>query len=107
MVKEIVRVGLEVVSVENPSAIGNGDTELMLLVALTPQRKEATIVRCAEPFQRASNREQWRRLVVVSVEGAERPIQAGKIHRCAEARADRVFRIAAAEVRWAYSGGER
>jgi len=46
-----VRVGLEVVSVENPSAIGNGDTELMLLVALTPQRKEATIVRCARTFK--------------------------------------------------------
>src|ERR1700704_3659400 len=107
MVKEIVGAGFEIVHVENPTAIGNSDSELMLFVALSLKREETTIVRGAKLFQWASDRQQRRCLVVVAVEGAEGPIQAGDIQRCPETRTDGVLRRPAAEVRGAHSRGKR
>src|SRR6267143_2447323 len=48
LVKEIAGAGFEIVRVENPTAIGNGDSELMLFVALSVKRQETTIVRGAK-----------------------------------------------------------
>ena len=48
MVKEIVSIGLEVVDIENPSAIGNGDSELMFFVAFSQEREEAATVRACK-----------------------------------------------------------
>ena len=107
MVKEIASVGLEIVGVEHPPAIGNGDSELMLFVALSLKREEPTTVRSTKLLQRASDCEERRRLVVVAVEGAEGPIQEGDIQRCAETRTDGVLRHSAAEVRGAHSRGKR
>src|SRR4029077_133438 len=107
MVKEIVRVGLEIVRVENPTTIGNGDSKLMLFVALSLKGEETTIVRGAKLLQRAPDCEERRRLVVVAVEGAERPIQAGDIQRSAKTRSDGVLGHPAAEVRGAHARGKR
>src|SRR6266481_7047601 len=107
MVEEIASVGLEIVGVEHPPAIGDGDSELMFFVALAVKGKETTIVRGAKLFQRASNCEERRRLVVVAVECAKGPIQAGDCNSCAEARADGVFCHASTEMGRAHSGSER
>src|ERR1700674_1063419 len=107
MVEEIVGVGFEIVRIENPTAIGNGDSELMLFVALSLKGEETTIVHRAKLLQGTSNCEERRRLVVVAVEGAEGPIQAGDIQRCAETRTDRVLRHSAAEMRGAHPRGKR
>src|SRR6202166_3497267 len=107
MVKEIVGAGFEIVHVENPAAIGNGDSELMFFVALSAKGEETAIVQVAKLLERPSNREEGRRLVVVAVEGAEGPIQAGDIQRCAETRTDGGLCHSAAEVRGAHSRGKR
>src|SRR6202049_3310502 len=107
MGKEIVGAGFEIVHVENPAAIGNGDSELMFFVALSAKGEETAIVQVAKLLQRPSNREQGRRLVVVAVEGAEGPIQAGDIQCGAETRTVGVLRHSAAEVRGAHSRGKR
>ena len=41
MVEKIGDIGLEVVGVEDPSAVRDGDAELMFLVALTVERQKA------------------------------------------------------------------
>src|SRR6202790_3849266 len=107
MVEEIVGAGFENVGGEHPSAIRDGDSELMLFVALSLKREEPTTVRSTKLLQRAPNCEERRRLIVVAVEGAEGPIQAGDIQRCAETRTDGVLRHSAAEVRGAHSRGKR
>src|SRR4030081_3448045 len=107
MVEEIVGAGFEIVGVEHPPAIRDGDSELMLFVALSLKREEPTTVRSTKLLQRASNCEERRRLVVVAVEGAESPIQAGDIQRCAETRTDGVPRHPAAEGRGAHSRCKR
>src|SRR6202140_5270241 len=107
MVEEIVSVGLEIVGVEHPAAIGYRESKLMFFVALSLKGEETTIVRSAKLLQRSSNREEGRRLVVVAVEGAEGPIQAGDIQRCAETRTDGGLCHSAAEVRGAHSRGKR
>src|SRR5450631_3255086 len=106
MVKIIVRICLEVVDVENPSAIGDCDTELMFFVALPKEWEEAAKFLFAKLFQRTRHSEKRRCLEIVAVEGAEGPIQAGDVQRCAEARADGVLGHPAAEVRGAHSRSE-
>src|SRR2546429_9958731 len=107
MVEEIAGVGLEIVRVENPTAIRNCDSELMLFVALSLKGEETTIVRGAKLLQRAPKCEKRRRLVVVAIEGAEGPIQAGDIQRRAETRSVGVFRHFAARMRGAHPRGKR
>jgi len=48
MIEEITGIGLEVVGVNRPSAVGNTYAKLMLFVALALERDEPAIVGCAE-----------------------------------------------------------
>ena len=107
MIEEIMSVGFEVVDVNSPSTIRNVYAELMLLVALALKRDEAAIVGFAEIQQRTRNGNQRRRLIVVAVESAESPVEAGNVYGRAESRADRGLCKSAGEVRRAHAGGER
>ncbi len=116
VVEEILDVGAEVVGVENPSAVRDGDAELMFFVALAVQGDEAKPLLLGVVDQRGAGDGFDRRgLVVVSVEGAEGPVQLRDGDGGAETRADggsslrgnRGDReVALGEARGAHSGGE-
>jgi len=76
VVEKIADVGLEVIGVEDPSAVRDGDAELMFLVALTVERQKAAAGWLTLGDQRTRNGFDWRRLIVVTVEGAECPVKA-------------------------------
>src|ERR1700690_2063292 len=105
VVEEIDYVGAEVVGVENPSAVGDGYAELMFFVALAVERDEPQAVGVGKLQQRAGGGDERRRLVVVSVEGAEGPFEMGHGERGAEARADGAFGNAARETGGPHAGG--
>jgi hypothetical protein len=50
MVEEIARIGLEVVDVQNPSAIGDGDSELVFFIAFPQEWQEPAIAGLAKFF---------------------------------------------------------
>ncbi len=77
VVEEIVGKGLEVVGIKRPAAKGNGDAELVFFIPLSVQRKKAETVVGDKLQQRAGRGDQRRRLVVVAIESAEDPAQAG------------------------------
>ena len=52
VVEEVVGIGLEVVGVEHPPAVRNGDSELMFFVAFSKQGKEPATVGAAKLLQR-------------------------------------------------------
>ena len=107
VVEEIVGAGAESVGVERPSAEGDGDPELVLFVPLAVERNEAARIRHAQLHQRTGGSQQGWRLVVLPVEGAERPTQTRDGDSCTEARADRIFGDAATgEVSRTQTGGK-
>ena len=107
VVEEIPGAGAEGVGVERPSAKGDGDTELMLFVALAIERNEFATICRAQLLQRSGGSKQRRRLIVVTVEGAEGPAKTGDRDRCTEARADGVLRnTAAGKICGADAGGK-
>jgi len=90
VVEKIGNVSLEIVDVEDPSAVGNGDAELMFFIALTPEGQKLAGVGglVTERFQLAGNGFDGRRLIVVTVESAEGPMNFWNGDRGAEARTD-------------------
>ena len=104
MIEVVAGAGFEVVRVENPAAVGNGDAKLVLFVALSEQRKEGAVVVATEALQRAANGEQRRGLKVVPIESAEGPIEARNVQGSTEAGTDGIFGNPAAEVRGPHSG---
>jgi hypothetical protein len=118
VVEKISHVGFEVVGIEHPSAVGDVDTELMFLVAFARQRAESeTLLLGVVDKGGTRNSFNRRRLIVVSVECAERPMQARHGDGCAEARlygglvdwwsGRRSGKIPLRESRGAHAGGER
>ena len=107
VVEEIHDVGAEVVGVEHPSAIGDGDAELMFFIALAVERDESQAIGVGKLQQGAGRCDERRGLVVVAVESAKGPLQTRHGERCAEARADGGFCNAAGEMRGAHAGGQR
>ena len=79
MIEEIASVGFEVVSVKCPSTVRDGYPELMLFIALSVKGQESAIISVAEIDDGAGDGNQWRRLIVVAVKGAERPVEAGHV----------------------------
>ena len=73
VVEKIGDIGFEGIGVEDPSAVRDGDAELMFFIALTVERQEAAAWRLTEFDQRSGNGFDRRCLIVVSVEGAEGP----------------------------------
>src|ERR1035441_4112768 len=98
VVEEIISAGAEGVGVERPSAKRDGDAELMLFVALAMERNESATTCRAQISQRPGSGEQRRRLIVVTVEGAEGPAKSGNGDRSAKARTDGALRDTAAEI---------
>ena len=89
VVEEIRDVGLEVIGVEYPSAVRDGNAELMFFVALAGQRDETQLLSLDITDQgRSGNGLDRRRLIVMSIEGAECPPKLGDGDSGAEARAD-------------------
>ena len=91
VIEEIAGAGLEGVGVNRPPAKRDDDAELVFLVSLSGKRDKSAVACCAEFEERSGGRHQWRRLVKVAVEGAERPVQTGHGERGAEARTDSVL----------------
>ena len=91
MIEEIASVGFEVVSVQCPSTVGDGYPELMLFIALSVKGQESATISAAEIDDGAGDGNQWRRLIVVAVKGAERPVEAGHVQGNAKARTNRVL----------------
>ena len=94
VIEKIGDVGLEVIDVEDPSAIRDSDAKLMFFVTLASEGEELAGVGslAAERFELPGNGFDGRRLIVVSVEGAKRPMNLGHCDGGAETRADRGFR---------------
>src|SRR5579863_272984 len=106
MIEEIGGVGFEIVRVEGPVTERDHEPELMLFIALAVEWDEAAIRDSAELKQRAGNRDQWRRLIIVAVESAEGPVDAGKVDRETEAWADGAFALSGRKVSGAHASGE-
>ena len=116
VVEKIGDIGFEGIGVENPSAVRDGDAELMFLVALTVERQKAAAGWLTLGDQRTGDGFDWRRLIVVTVEGAECPMKARKGDGGAEARLDGGLgdgrlegtggKVAFGETRGAHAGGE-
>ena len=73
MIEKVFCASAEVGEIEGPSRHGDGQTELVLLIALAPQRQETKSLLRRLLQQRTAYREQRRGLVVMPVEAAERP----------------------------------
>src|ERR1700722_5056900 len=71
VVEEIHHVGPEIVGVESPTAIRNGDAKLMFFIAFAVQGDKSQIAGLSKIEQWAGRRNQGWRLVILSVEGAK------------------------------------
>ena len=70
VVEEVLHAGAEVGDARDPVAEGNGDTILLLDVALALQRKEGHSLAGGVLQQRAGDGIERRRLVIVGISGA-------------------------------------
>ena len=91
VVEKIGDIGFEVIGVEDPSAVRDGDAELMLFIAFTVERQELAAGGLTERLYGAGNGFDRRRLIVVTVEGAECPTEFRNGGSGAEAWADGGF----------------
>jgi hypothetical protein len=101
VVEEIHGASPEFVGVEKPAAKGNGHAKLMLLVALALKRQETATIEIAKLNKRARDREQRRRLIVMSVEGAKNLVEARDAKGNSSARTGGILDERAREVRLA------
>src|SRR5882672_3602796 len=101
MVEEIFSAREKIASVERPSVKRNSDAKLVLFIAFTVERNEAQILIVSGLQQRTGNGQQRRRLVEMSVEGAEDPVQFGNPQRGADARTGGILNHAAGKMRLA------
>src|ERR1700739_4599987 len=88
VVEEIVGAGLERVGIEQPTVEGNLHAELVLFVTLAAQRDEAGVCAVRVCERRTGEAGERRRLVEVSVEPAEDPVEFGNLDSGPEARID-------------------
>ena len=92
MVQPVACVGLIIIDLKIPAAMGNYDTSLPLLIPLTSQRRKGEILAVGQTKQSARSCDQWRGLIIMTIEGAQDPIQARVPHCDADARIGRVMR---------------
>src|ERR1700690_2540284 len=114
VVQPILGACLECVRVESPAAVRNGDAELMLFITLAAQRAKRQVLTVGQIKKWAGCSKQRRRLVKITVECAEDPIQMGDLDGDANARIRGILddlRLGAdagrVEVRLAESGDDR
>src|SRR5579864_7530576 len=67
------------------------DAELLFFIALSIQSNEIQIIASGKLQQRTGSGDQRGRLIVLTVGGADSPIQLGNVQSCSETRADRVL----------------
>ncbi len=106
VIEKVVGAGFEVIGIDRPAVERDGHAELVFFVAFSEQGQEAKVVGSHELQQRTRRREQWRRLVVVSVEGTEHPVKARKRQGRSKAGADGVFRDDSGEMGGAHAGNQ-
>src|SRR5947209_13126980 len=75
VVEEVTCTGVKRVGVERPSTERDRDSELMFFVALAMEGDEAAAIRLAELDEWTVRGSQGRRLIVMTVKGAERPFE--------------------------------
>src|SRR5260370_23257505 len=85
MVKEVFYMSTKFVRVERPAAEWDRDAELVFFIPLAVERNEIQVLAVDKSQQWAGNRKQRRRLVKVTIETTEDPIQAGNLHRYSDA----------------------
>src|SRR6516164_2160598 len=91
VVEEVFCPRQEVIRVERPSMQRNRDTELMFLVSFTVKRDKSKILPRHKLQQRAGRRKERRRLIEVSVEAANDPVELWKACGYARIRARGIF----------------
>ena len=106
VVKEIVHTVLKGVGVEQPAFEGNLHAKLALFIAFAVERLEACIVGVRVIHHGAGCGEQWRGLIVASVEGAKYPVQLRYLDCDASSRIGVVLRNAGREIRLAQAGNQ-
>src|SRR6267378_3122176 len=104
VVEEIFDASEKIAGVERPSAKWNSDAKLVLFIAFSVERNEAQILIACGFEERTGNGQQRRRLVEMSVEGAENPVNLGNPKGSAGARAGGILDHVAREVRLAETG---
>ena len=107
VVKKVHDPGAEGIGIEHPAAIRNGDAELIFFIALAMQRNKSQCCWLGKLQQRTGGGDQRRRLVVVSVEAAQSPVETRNSEGRAEARTDCALGNAAAEARGTHSHRQR
>src|SRR6185437_12028800 len=106
MIEVIGGAGVEVVYIEAPAAQGNGEPELVLLVALAAQGQKTEALGSGHIEQRPAHRQQRWRLVVAAVEGTQYPAQARQLNSRPQARVGGRFTEPAGKVRYPQSAVE-
>ncbi len=98
VVEKVVGARLEGVDVEQPAVKGNLHAELVLLIALAAQGNEAGIGAVGKGQRGAGEAGERRRLIEVTVKGAEHPIEFWNLHGSSHAGIDGVFADSCLEV---------
>jgi hypothetical protein len=86
VVQKVPRLGVVIGSVKPPPLIGNGEAELMLLVALTVQRQDGKTAVLHKLQQRTGDSRERRLLIVAAVESVQHPVKTRQADRRADAR---------------------
>ena len=101
MIKEVVGAGAEVIEIQSPAPHGNGQTYIVLLVALAAQRQKSLLWRDTQDLRR--NRIQRRRLVIAAVRAAHNPAKMRNLDRYTQPWTSRRFCYQSGETREAHA----
>src|SRR6202035_5762013 len=105
VVKEVLRQRMKVIDINGPTLNGNGQAELVLLVAFAMQRNEAQIIAVRELEQRTAYGDERRCLVILAPEAAKKPIDPGKPQGRSKTRTGGILHHAAIEMRLTNAAG--
>src|SRR5271163_4318352 len=80
MVEEVLGVGMKMIHIDRPARNWNRQSELVFLIAFAVQRYKSQIIGLREFEQRTAQRGERRRLIVLSPEAAQYPIDFRQPH---------------------------
>ena len=98
VVEEILGASEKIAGVQRPAVEWNGNAELVLFIAFAVERNEAQVLIVGGLQKRAGNGQQRRRLVKMTIKGAENPVEPGNPQRSANARAGSILNHSAGEM---------
>src|SRR5882757_6235890 len=81
VIKVIACRSVEMAEVQAPSAYGNRNTKLVLLIALAAQGNKIDSLGQCKVEQRPSQSFQWRALIVTTIEPAQHPMNPRQVNR--------------------------